>query len=134
MNKLITLMAIIGSISAGCGFLGVNEESIYDHGQYASVYQVDVHSIGRGFVEFHCLAGVADPCHDYDGSEISRDGTDVAIRLFSRSEKGAICVAVVGTIETWLRVEVPGGETYTFHFWQLGSETLDMTLYVPKRP
>lgn len=133
MKKIIVFMSIIGLISAGCEFLGEDEEPDYLYGLWASVYQVEVMAVGKGFVDFHCMAGVGDPCHEFERAVIDRDGTDVMIRVYSKRERARECPAVLDEIEVTLRIMVPGGEDYTFHFWRQGSTTLDTSLYVPWR-
>lgn len=69
-----------------------------------------------------------DPCWKYYRYEAKRDGDVTHVKVFGKREKEAMCVQMIGSIQTTLAMPV---EEARIRFWQSEESALDTTITRP---
>jgi len=98
-------------------------------------WTVSVDSVSVRFVEgrtvfFAVYGWVPDPCVEFYKFDLKKTSNDYYISIETRREMVHICPAVISTLVSpvYFEVEAPG--TYSFHFWQSDTSTVDTTFAI----
>lgn len=95
------------------------------------VDSVSVIGLQNRTITLNAYATVPDPCHSYSHMTFDINGRDITINLFSKRDKEAICITVLGEITVeQLQIPVDAGGEYRLHFTGK-ADTLEIQLSVP---
>lgn len=83
----------------------------------------------NGTLTLRTVSTVATPCYEFSHCEISRNGTDIEIAIYTRVQKDIVCIQVLGSItrEIQLTVDTPGEYRLIFPG---SAATIDTTIVV----
>jgi hypothetical protein len=122
--KLLLIIIFTGMMTRGGCIVQplVNELPAKPVGSY-HIKKIDAVS---GTVYIDLLCGVPDPCHVYAKTERTISGDNVDITVYARPRSKDPCIAIVGSIETKVRVSVPhpGDYMFTFHGAWVSKDTI----------
>lgn len=126
MNKIIPLASIVFlTFNNSCLF--EPDEKEYIQGPFC-VDSVKVTQIEDRNVTFECIGWTGDPCWEHDHTEIDCQNPDYFVQIFVKRDKSLICPQVISKMTIPVSITVGQDTSYTFHFWQTDSTSLDTTI------
>ena len=133
MNKIISLASIV--------FLTLINSCLFepDEKEYIQPFCVDsvkvTHIVDRK-ATFECIGWVGDLCWEHDHTEIDYQNTDYFVQIIIKRDESLICPQdesltcpdVISKMTIPVSITIGQDTSYTFHFWQSDSTSLDTTI------
>ncbi len=109
-----------------------NAVAAEDDNLVSEVYSVDSLAVlddSQPTLQLRTSSTVPTPCHEFSHIDVEQDGNNVVVRTYSQTNPSAVCIQVLGNMETDMTIDV--GEPGTYNFTFVGrSDTLETTITV----
>lgn len=93
-----------------------------------AVDSITVVNIARNVIEFTATNNCGSMCWKQTYFESNTSRNDVFIKTFFVADGSTICPQVCVEVKTPVQITLPSTGSYTFHFWQSDSTSLDTTI------
>ncbi|MBI9070851.1 MAG: hypothetical protein JEY94_04600 [Melioribacteraceae bacterium] len=125
LTGLLGLSIISIFIMVSCDLTNLGDEDVF-----RKVPVLKITSIKRdaGKIEFEVNASYPNGCGSFSHSEWTQRVTNIDVAVYGKQKDGATCTDAIITIKGKVELNEPVSGSYTYHFWQSDSSSLDTTL------